>query len=292
MNRAALFTIALLAPAVAAQEPTLDTVLQRAGTYVVEFQRQLSGIVAEERYEQNVAASLTLSRSSAGQVVSRVLKSDLLLVKPAGIDRWIQFRDVFDVDGSPVRDRSERLMKLFVEPSQSTAKQVEQIVEESTRYNIGKMQRTINVPVLALVVLDPVNQSRFRFKRLETPGRPTTRTALANAASAWTIEFREVDKETIIRGDRGRDMPARGRFWIDPATGQVLASELIAEDVFIRGQVDVAYDLEPGIGPLVPVEMRETYDLRRDGSRVFGVATYSRFRQFQVKVDEKIAPVK
>jgi hypothetical protein len=37
--------------------------------------------------------------------------------------------------------------------------------------------------------------------------------------------------------------------------------------------------------------MRERYDIRRGGSRVDGVATYSRFRQFQVKVDEKIAPI-
>ncbi len=150
--------IALMAPPNAPQEPTLHDVLQRTGGYVVEFQRQLSGIVAEERYAQNVVATGNgLSRNPA--VLNRVLKSDLLLVKPAGADRWIQFRDVFDVDGSPVRDRSERLMKLFVEPSTSTAKQVEKIIEESTRYNIGKLQRTINVPVLALVILDPVNQS-------------------------------------------------------------------------------------------------------------------------------------
>src|SRR5260221_1895694 len=291
MNRAAFLMIALMAPPNAPQEPTLHDVLQRTGRYVVEFQRQLSGIVAEERYAQNVVATGNgLSRNPA--VLNRVLKSDLLLVKPAGADRWIQFRDVFDVDGSPVRDRSERLMKLFIEPSTSTAKQVEKIIEESTRYNIGKLQRTINVPVLALVILDPVNQSRFRFTRLDISGRPTTRSALASAASAWTVEFREVEKETIILGVHGRLMTAHGRFWIDAATGQVLASELIAEDVSIRGQVDVGYDLEPGIVPLVPVEMRETYDVPRDGSRVFGVATYGRFRQFQVKVDEKIAPIK
>ena len=37
--------------------------------------------------------------------------------------------------------------------------------------------------------------------------------------------------------------------------------------------------------------MRERYEIRRDGSRVDGEATYSRFRQFQVKVDEKLAPI-
>ncbi len=45
--------LALLAPAVSAQEPALDDVLKRAGAYVVEFQRQLSGVVAEEEYVQD-----------------------------------------------------------------------------------------------------------------------------------------------------------------------------------------------------------------------------------------------
>ena len=38
--------------------------------------------------------------------------------------------------------------------------------------------------------------------------------------------------------------------------------------------------------------LRERYMRRRDGSRTEGVATYGHFRQFQVKVDEKIAPIK
>ena len=33
----------------------------------------------------------------------RELTSDLLLVKPAGADPWLQFRDVFEVDGKPIR---------------------------------------------------------------------------------------------------------------------------------------------------------------------------------------------
>jgi hypothetical protein len=38
--------------------------------------------------------------------------------------------------------------------------------------------------------------------------------------------------------------------------------------------------------------MRERYDIRRDASRLDGKATYGKFRQFQVKVDENIAPIK
>jgi hypothetical protein len=282
--------LALMLSPVAAQEPTVDTVLHRAGAYVVEFQRSLSGVVAEEQYVQQVRYQIGNSRANLAPTY-RMLKSDLLLVKPAGVDRWLQFRDVFEVDGKEVRDRNERLMQLFIKPSSSSAAQVERILGESSRYNIGNLLRTINTPVLALVILDPVNQPRFTFKRT-THGDPLLGRGTAGPPdSVWVVEYQEVEKQTVIRTTNGRDLPSRGRFWIEPATGQVAATELIAEDPFIKGIVDVEYRIEPVVGLLVPAEMRERYEIRRDGSRVDGTATYGRFRQFQVKVDEKLAPI-
>jgi hypothetical protein len=43
---------------------------------------------------------------------------------------------------------------------------------------------------------------------------------------------------------------------------------------------------------MLPVEMNERYENKRDKSRTEAVATYGRFRQFQVKVDETFEPVK
>ena len=289
---AVTIALVLLAAPLSAQEPTLGTVLERAGRYVVEFQRSLSGVVSEERYVQNVRYPLGSNRLNTTMAAThRELKSDLLLVRPAGVDRWLQFRDVFEVDGKEMRDRNERLIELFIKPSSSSAKQIERILTESTRYNIGNLQRTINAPVLALVILDPGNQSRFTFKR-STHGDPLLGRGTARPPdSVWVVEYREIEKETLIRTTNGRDLPSRGRFWIEPTTGQVAGSELIAEDSLIKGTVDVEYQIEPAVGLLVPVEMRERYEIRRDGSRVDGTATYGRFRQFQVKVDEKLAPV-
>jgi len=287
---AVLGGFALMLATASAQEPQLADVLARAGAYVVEFQRQLSGIVAEEQYVQDVRYPVASTRFNPLLPRHRELKSDLLLVKPVGGERWLQFRDVFEVDGAAVRDRNERLMQLFVSPSASSASQTDRIAQESSRYNIGNLLRTVNVPVLALVVLDPRHQGRFRFKRsghgtpLLEPGRP-------RPADVWIVEYQEVQKQTMIRTTNGRDLSARGRFWIEPATGHVLASELVAEDLSIRGTIDVEYETEPSIGLLVPSVMRERYDIRRDGSRVDGEAVYSRFRQFQVKVDETLTPV-
>jgi hypothetical protein len=271
-----------------AQEPLAD-VLARAGSYVVEFQRQLSGVVAEETYVQDVRYPLGSRRLAPNH---RELISDLLLVKPAGVDRWLQFRDVFAVDGRPVRDRDERLTRLFVSPSSSSASQAERIVAESSRYNIGNLQRTVNAPVLALMILDPGNQPRFSFTRASRLEPRLGHWTGTPSDALWVFEYQEVQKQTIIRTTMNRDLPARGRFWIEPATGRVFASELIAEDTMIQGIVDVEYRLEPTIGLLVPIAMRERYEIRREGSRIDGMAAYSRFRQFQVRVDEKLAPIK
>src|SRR5262245_2739004 len=279
-------------------EATLGDVLKRAGAYVVDFQRALSGVVAEERYVQEVRNVLPsygfgAPRGAASQDARGVLGSDLLLVRPSGANRWVQFRDVFEVDGKAVRDRSERLVKLFIEPTASSAQQVEEIVRESSRYNIGALQRTINVPVLALLVLDPPNQRRFSFERtqdrkpkLGSEPKPPGETSI------WVVEFYEQSAGTLIRGSQNHDIPAHGRFWIEAASGRVVGSELIADDTTLKGTVTVAYRLEPSVNLLVPAEMRERYEVRRDSSRVDGTATYSKFRQFQVKVDEKIAPLK
>src|SRR5438093_11273667 len=96
----------------AAQDEALSTVLTRAGEYVVAFERQLAGIVAEEHYEQLVHPPKRFNIGGYPEAqpdVRRTLKSDLLLARPQGAETWIQFRDVFEVDGKPVRDRNERL---------------------------------------------------------------------------------------------------------------------------------------------------------------------------------------
>ena len=300
-SRTAAFAIGLTAflgastVSTRAQEPTLATVLERAGAYVTGFQRELSGVVVEETYTQDIRDQLPSGTTPRAPLqiapTHRQLKSDLLLVKPEKADRWIQFRDTFEVDGHPVRDRSERLMKLFVEPTAATADRAEQIVSESARYNIGNVMRNINVPLFALLILDPQRQDHFKFTRVGS-GSPTIAGEWKADDSAWVVRFDEIGRGTMIRTTFDRDLPSHGRFWIDPATGRVLMSELIAEDTLLAGTVVVTYQQDVLGDLLVPARMRERYYERRNTARIDGAATYGKFRQFQVKVDEKIAPIK
>jgi len=62
-------------------------------------------------------------------------------------------------------------------------------------------------------------------------------------------------------------------------------SELMLRDRELRAIIDVSYQSEPLVGFLVPIEMRERYE-GRGKVRIDGVATCSRFRQFQVNINE------
>jgi hypothetical protein len=141
----------LATSSVRGQDRALAQILEKAGTYVGGFERQLTGIVSEERYLQVIIGA------------RRELKSDFLLVPVAGEARYVEFRDVFEVDGRPVRDREDRLTRLFLDPSASASAQLRAIAEESARYNIGRIQRTVNIPTLALVFLRTENQATVTF---------------------------------------------------------------------------------------------------------------------------------
>ena len=224
----------------------------------------------------------------------RTLRSDLLLVHPVGADAWMQFRDVTEVDGRRLKDRNDRLAKLFLEPSKSTAAQSRKIMEESSRYNIGDIERNINLPVLALVVLDRRMQPGFQFgldkpgEKYDVPRLP----AFAPPPDAMVVSFTETQLRTMVATPQGKNMPASGRFWMDPATSRVHLTEIGIEDLWLKAVIHVAYGMVEGVSVPVPVEMHERYENKLNGTRVEGHAVYSNFRQFTVAVDEDIAPVK
>lgn len=276
--------LAALSERPSAQSPSLNEVLERCATYVAEFHKQLSGIVAEEVYRQTVALTARITNGAA-PAAPRTLKSDLLLVKPANADRYVELRDVFEVDGAQVRERQSRLEPLLLDRSTAADRHIGAIIEESARYNIGGVTRNINTPLMALQFLDAANQKRFRFRHVPK-SRPVfrdRRDAMANdtpvfrvSTEMWTIEYQERSKDTIIKSPGGGDRPAHGRFWVNPDDGSVLISEVIVDTGSVIATITVSYQTEPLMGFLVPIEMRESYIGR--GERIGGHAQYGKFR--------------
>src|SRR5215467_14194150 len=283
----------LLAVLVAADDrPPLQVILQRVGEYVVKFQQQISGVVAEEHYVQNS------DKSDRPFVTHRELKSDLLLLKTEGESNgYVQFRDVYEVDGEPVRDRSDRLLKLFLDPTQqkSAAKQAAEIMNEGARYNIGSVLRNVNTPMFALIFFDPTYQPHFKHSvSTERKGMPRglpKSDAFRLAADAWEIDYEEVSTPTIIQGDQ-MDAKSHGRIWVDPETSRVLITELVNEAKTVRTTIRVSYQSQPLDGVLLPVEMRETYQPKSRFYTFEGEATYGNFRRFSVNTVEVIGDPK
>lgn len=253
------------------QEPTsLDELLRRAGAYLVDYTRQVTAVVAEERYEQVAIMSPPLTMRK------RLLRSDVLVIANEEVG-WVGFRDVFEVDGSAVRDRDDRLARLILKPAADTLRQARRIADESARYNVTfeerDLHRTSNMPLTPLRFLWPQNQSRSTFK--------IDRAASVDGVRTVIVEFRETGLPRIIStADRA---PAHGRFWIEPNSGRIFRTELSFTTQNVTTKFIVTYAPEHKIGLQVPVSMDEDYRVGQgDYLTITGHATYSNFRKFSV----------
>jgi VWFA-related protein len=261
-------------------DPELNEALARLFAYADSYERQYSMLVAEEDYKQ---------RAPKGSVH---LRSDFLLVRPAPNDDWISFRDVFEVDGQPVRDREDRLRRLFIEATPEALARMDAIRDEGSRYNIGIVGRTVNVPLLPLTFLRRENRGRFDY-RLD--GRSE-----AAGVEVVKIRYTEWARPTLVSDGHMGDQPVSGWYLVDAITGAIVETRMEARSGDARGLLVVRYRRDQTLGLWVPGEMTELYTVPEASgmrgaivqSTIEGKATYSNFRRFQVKTEEKIATPK
>ncbi len=275
------------APVVSTQGPspvTLDALVARAGVYVSRFTRMFQNVVAEERYVQRTTGRQSVSVGGRGVSVRpdterRELVSDFLLVKIPGLDTWVPFRDVFEVDGRPVREREARLATLILQPAYAGFEQAEAIAKESARYNIGTVERTINMPLLVLSFFDVQQQHRFSFTldREERAG-----------SGVWIVAYDEQARPTVVQTPEGREWFASGQAWIDASTGTIRKTELRLLDSTLRTRITTSFHRDDRFDLDVPSEMDEEYALLKSRAVITGRASYSRFRRFDVTASEVI----
>jgi VWFA-related protein len=281
-------------PGAASVAPDLAPILERAGRYVVAYQKAFSDLVAEEDYRQDL-------NEPAGRS-SRRSRAEMIFVSLPGPIPWAVFRDVYEVDGKKVRDREARLERLFRDSPDGTvnaATRAKAILDESARFNLGPVRRTLNVPTFALLVLHPDHQHRFSFARAWGKSIDGTQTV--------QIDFAERLRPTLVAGADG-DVVAKGSIWIDADRSTVLrtdvsySSGLERRFTVARTRIVTEYGREPRLQVTVPVQMTETYEAGggvhtgtdewgrlRSGFAIKAVARYSGYRRFAVTTDEKYA---
>ena len=266
---AAVLTSASGAP-LGAADNQLEALLDRASAYEIAFVGAFQNIVAEEVLVQQTSAPHR----------KRTLKSDFLFVNYPGIKGSIVLRDVFEVDGKPVRDvaQAERMMKLFTSPVRNAVARAAELANEGARYNLWDIG-TLNNPLLAMAFLQPDYRTRFRFNLagMEKSLGPTVR----------TVRFQEWQLPTILRAGANNDLLARGLIWVDETNGRVVKTRLQVGSARIPPEIVTTFRRDADLGIDVPAEMRDWYPDGRLGD-VKGVATYGRFRRFEVRTEESL----
>lgn len=248
------------------------TVLSSAMRYTMNYEQKFALLAAAEHYVQELQRppnpGSNLSRTNpgggmqaGGAVSQQIIKSDYLLVQ-LGMDGegWMPFRDTYEVKGRKLRNRDDRLLKLFTANDRGRFDKAAQYTSDATKHNLGNVARTINIPLLGMMLLHPRVNERFEFTDggEENIGGRILRKAV----------YREAARPTLIKTTRGRDLALTGTIWIDPFSGTVMKTEMNAADPVVRCQVTVTFRRDEALDLFVPERMEE-YTRRPSASTTF-----------------------
>jgi hypothetical protein len=259
------------------------TVLSTAMRYAMNYEQRFALLVADEHYVQEVQRppnpgdNLTRSNPGGGMrgggtMNAQTIKSDYLLVQLGGDgEGFMPFRDAYEVKGRKLRERDERLLKLFTSNDKQRFEKAAKLSEDTAKHNLGNVARTINIPLLAMMFLHPRVNERFEF----TDGGEET---IAGRILRKAV-YREVARPTLIKTSRGRDLALTGLLWIDPFTGTVVKTELNAADPIVRCQVVVTFRRDEALDLWVPEKMEEYYKAYSAVDDILATATYTNVRR-------------
>jgi len=274
---AAFLLIASARGAVFAQQPTLEEVLAKAAQYVTAFADPSRALVCEEAYEHTYYRRMMNTGGGSERVpqnTRRWVAEKVVMPTPteekAGFP-WIEFRDIVSLDKKPARDGVSRLPKLLIEPKVPNLAEALQITKESTGTQVGRLERMVVLPRLLSVFLHAVNQPRFTFSK---GGNRTIK-----GVKTVEAKFQEKGSPTILKSSSGQDAPSNGSFWIDPATGAVLASFLKNGDSSaVYDELTITYALDAATNLWLPASLGERMFDSEDEKEIDGKGTFTNWR--------------
>ena len=241
------------------QAVDIDTLRARVAAHALRFITQFSDVVSEEEYDQR----FTISKRR------RQLKSDFMLVAyPGRKELVMMFRDVHEVDGKPVRDKQDRITKLFLEPFNNAIRRAQDIQRDGIRLSVDNGR--LMDPLAVMTYLQAQYQGGFRF-------------SLGDMVPSLGPDIRELSLTPI---------PARGkvakpaRAWVSEATGRVVKTEL-RSGFGARAEITTTtFGVDPVLEIHVPLEMKD--EIPRGNDDFIGTARYSNFRRFVVRTEADV----
>jgi hypothetical protein len=276
--------LALVAGASASQAPDTSrkAVVDAAARYVGDYQRQLTSVIADEIYTQEIVAQ---SPRDPQMPRLRRTQGEVFFIYAASNHHWMAVRDVMSLDGSALGDRPD-LRDAFqrLSPGDVAAR----FKEYNSRYNIGRTHRNFNEPTLSLLVLDERHRDRFSFDRKGVERQGDT--------VLVTIAFTEKDSPTLIQDQRRGRVFSKGELIVEAATGRIRRTLLTATSDPLHLELSTTYEADERLGIMVPTLFREHYsygpdskrfDSPSESERIVCEAKYSNFRRFETSVRVK-----
>jgi hypothetical protein len=262
------------------QATELTAVLNRAAEYVARYEdSELGNLLVAETYLQT-AVTYNYQGRGASRTDRRRTQSDFLML---AIDQdHVGLRMVNTVDGEAVDKKQKNFETVLGDSSLGVRERISAVNLESSRYNIGAVNREINVPTFALKVMRKKEAVRFSFtKRGEKK---------VNGVNTWEIKFQEQRAPTLSHGLRGESLLSFGSMWIEPGSGRIVKTEWHVENPYsepkVEATITVTYKENKALGILVPSDMQELYTSQL--TTVTCVANYSNYRSFNVDVKSVI----
>lgn len=268
------------------QSSTLESTLRSAEKAADLYVEVMADLVADEKYEQDVLELAVIGgiQGSVGGVQwapkvtrHRELRSDVALLRIDSPLEWRTFRDVREVDGKAVGDRTARVERLFRDPTSPA--NLQRLINESSRFNLTGLGRTLNEPGLPVLFLRSAVRSRFRF---DLDQREANRGVLV-------LRYREQVRPTLFRHNKTADNPSSGRIWFDTETGSFVRTEHVVSPPDLEATFVTTFGRRENVAVALPIDMRESLANKASNmSRVEGRATCSRYRKFDISVEEGI----
>jgi hypothetical protein len=193
-------------------DPILEPVMHKTAAYVAGYGEQMSAVIGVENYTQQVNPS-----GSERPMPPRQIVAEFALVKSGGPIPWSGFRDVVEVNGTPVSDRKDRILRILAD-SANPIDEAARLTAESARFNIGPVSRNFNLPTTALFFFHESNLGRFTFTRKGTKK--------IDGVDTLEVAFRETARPTLITTRAGKDVPCEGTLWVIPETGAIVRTRL------------------------------------------------------------------
>jgi hypothetical protein len=255
--------------------PSLSLLLDRMGAYLIAYEKELTSVVADERFEQRaLGRTVGADARPASTIVQRLLESEVAFMRLPGGNEWLSFRDVKKVNGQSVRTSGFSLTELLTGGSDGIT-QAKTIALAGAAHNLGLM-RTINLPTMPLEIVHPSHRQSLRYW--------LDGTELVRNIASTIVGFEETGRPTIVRQPDASNVVSRGKVWIEPSSGRIPRIEWIyvlqgrGPGAGLPPRVRVEFFMHEGLGILVPARMDEVFAAYSENGS--GDATYTNFRRF------------